>query len=224
MDSKVSKAFNEAAEKYDIQRKCLIPMMDLFYKTGAELVGLKNRTGKILDLGAGTGLFTKYVIEKYPKADYILVDIAEQMLDTAKERFSEFQNVKFKVQDYRKGMPQEKYDAIISSLSIHHLESTEKDTLYRNIYNVLNEDGVFINADQVKGEDEESEKIVKGYHVNHIKNCSLSEEEKEKTYERMALDKMDTMTDQINMLKNAGFKSVDIYYKYYNFVVFRAKK
>ena len=32
------------------------------------------------------------------------------------------------------------------------------------------------------------------------------------------------MSVQINMLKEVGFKSVDIYYKYYNYVVFRARK
>ncbi len=224
MDTRVSKIFNEVSEKYDIQRKSLIPMMEVFYGTGAELVKLKNKNGKILDLGAGTGLFTKYVIKDYPEAHYRLIDIAEEMLDVAKQRFSEFENVKFKVQDYRKDIGEDSYDVIISSLSIHHLSSEEKEKVYKNIYNALDKDGIFINADQVKGEDEESEKLVKGYHVEHIKNCTLSEEDKEKTYKRMELDKMDTMTDQIKMLKNAGFKSVDVYYKYYNFIVFRAEK
>ena len=66
MDNRISDAFNNVAEKYDEQRRMLIPLMDIFYGTGAELVKINNNKGKILDLGAGTGLFTKYVIEKYP--------------------------------------------------------------------------------------------------------------------------------------------------------------
>lgn len=220
----MSKMFNSAAEKYDMQRKALIPLMDIFYGTAVELVKINNEKGKILDLGAGTGLLTELVIKKYPNAEYTLVDIAKEMLAIAKERFESFDNVSFNVEDYRDRISGGKYDAIISSMSIHHLDSLEKRNLYKNIFNSLEDCGVFINADQVEGEDCESEEIVKEYQLSYIENCSLSREEKDKTYKRIKLDKMDKASVQISMLKEAGFKSVDIYYKYYNYVVFRARK
>ena len=224
MDKNIKRAFNSAAEKYDIQRSELIPLINIFYGTAVELIDISNEYGKILDLGAGTGLLTEWIMKKYPKADYTLIDISEAMLEAAEKRFNGIENIKFKVEDYRNGITGGKYDAIVSSLSIHHLNSDEKKKLYKSIYDSIEQNGVFINADQVKGEDDESEKIVRGYQLNHIRNCSLSAEEKDKTFDRIKLDKMDTMTDQINMLKEAGFKSVDIYYKYYNFVVFGAIK
>lgn len=224
MNKLVSKIFNSAAEKYDMQRNELIPLMDTFYGTAVSLVKINNEMGKILDLGAGTGLLTEMVIKKYPNAEYTLVDIAEEMLAIAKERFEALENVSFNVEDYRDGISGGKYEAIISSLSIHHLDSYEKKNLYKNIFNILEDGGVFVNADQVKGEDCESEEIVKEYQLSYIENCSLSREEKDETYGRIKLDKMDKMSAQINMLKEVGFKSVDIYYKYYNYVVFRARK
>lgn len=223
MKEEVARTFNSVADKYDMQRDKLIPLMDIFYGTAVDLVKISNN-GTILDLGAGTGLLTKWVVEKYPNAKYTLVDIADEMLEIAKQRFKGFNNITFKIEDYRYGIHGEKYNAIISSMSIHHLDSDEKRNLYKDIFNALEDGGIFINADQVKGEDEESEEIVKGYQLNHIENCSLSREEKDNTYERIKLDKMDKMSDQINMLKEAGFKSVDIYYKYYNYIVFRASK
>ena len=224
MNKSVAKIFNSAAEKYDMQRNELIPLMDIFYSTAVELVKINNEKGNILDLGAGTGLLTKLVIKKYPNAKYTLVDIADEMLDIAKERFETLDNISFNVEDYRVGISGGKYEAIISALSIHHLDSYEKRDLYNNIFNMLEEGGVFINADQVKGEDCDSEEIVKEYQLSYIENCSLLREEKDETYGRIKLDKMDKMSTQINMLKEAGFKSVDIYYKYYNYVVFRARK
>lgn len=224
MNKLVSRIFNSAAEKYDMQRNQLIPLMDTFYGTAVELVKINNETGKILDLGAGTGLLTELVIKKYPNAEYTLVDIAEEMLAIAKERFEILDNVSFNVEDYRDGISGGKYEAIISSLSIHHLDSYEKKSLYKNIFNILEDGGVFVNADQVKGEDCESEEIVKEYQLSYIESCSLSRKEKDETYGRIKLDKMDKMSVQINMLKEVGFKSVDIYYKYYNYVVFRARK
>jgi tRNA (cmo5U34)-methyltransferase len=224
MNKSVARIFNSAAKKYDIQRNELIPLMNIFYDTAVELVKINNEKGKILDLGAGTGLLTELVIKKYPNAECTLVDIAEEMLDVAKERFESLDNVSFNVEDYRDGISGGKYEAIISSMSIHHLDSNEKRNLYKNIFNVLEDGGVFVNADQVKGEDCESEEIVKEYQLSHIENCSLSREEKDKTYDRIKLDKMDKMSVQIDMLKEAGFKSVDVYYKYYNYVVFGARK
>lgn len=224
MDKRVASIFNSSAEKYDMQRSILIPLMDIYYGTAVEVTEIKNEDGKILDLGAGTGLLTKFLLKKYPKANYTLVDIADGMLDIARERFSGFDNINFKVEDYREGITGGNYEAIISSMSIHHLDSNEKSQLYKNIYNSLEDNGVFVNADQVKGEDDEAESITKGYQLNYIENCSLSREEKDKTYERIKLDKMDKMSDQIQMLKDAGFKSVDIYYKFYNYIVFRARK
>lgn len=224
MDKLMTKVFNSAAEKYDMQRNELIPLMNIFYGTAVELTNINNDNGRILDLGAGTGLLTEKVIKKYPNAEYTLVDIADGMLEVAKERFKGRDNINFKVEDYRNGINGGKYDAIISSMSIHHLDSNEKKRLYKNIFNSLKEGGVFVNADQVKGEDYQSEEIVKGYQLSYIENCSLSREEKDKTYERIGLDKMDKMSDQINMLKEVGFKSADVYYKCYNYTVFRTGK
>ncbi|MEQ8199172.1 MAG: methyltransferase domain-containing protein [Clostridiaceae bacterium] len=224
MGNSVAAVFNLSAERYDMQRNELIPLMNTFYGTAAELVKINKDIGSILDLGAGTGLLTEWVMKKYPKAEYTLVDIADGMLDIAKERFKGASNISFKIEDYRTGISGGKYDAIVSAMSIHHLESDEKRQLYKNIYDSLKDGGVFINADQVKGEDYESEEIVKGYQLDYIENCSLSREEKDKTYDRIKLDKMDTMIDQMCMLKEAGFRSVDIYYKYYNYIVFRAGK
>lgn len=130
-----------------MQRKELIPLIDIFYGTTVELVKINNESGKILDLGAGTGLLTEWVIKKYPKAEYKLVDIADEMLEIAKERFNGFDNVNFEVEDYRGGISGGKYEAIISSMSIHHLDSNEKNGLYKNIFNELKDGGVFINAD-----------------------------------------------------------------------------
>lgn len=219
MDKEVANVFNSSAEKYDAQRNELIPLMKYYYDTAVEQINIKHDNGKILDLGAGTGLLTKWTKKKYPDANYTLVDISDEMLKVARERFKGTENIEFKVEDYRNGISGGKYEAVISALSIHHLNSGEKKKLYKNIYESLEDGGVFVNADQVKGEDFDSENIVKGYQLSYIENCSLSREEKDKTYDRIKLDKMDTMSDQIEMLREAGFKSVDIYYKYYNYIV-----
>lgn len=113
--------------------------MNVFYGTAVELTKINNYKGRILDLGAGTGLLTEWIIKKYPKAEYTLVDIADGMLDVAKERFKGLDNISFKVEDYWNGISGGKYDAIISSMSIHHLDINEKKELFKSIFNSLEE-------------------------------------------------------------------------------------
>ena len=80
----VANQFNKIAEKYDSQRKDLIPAFDDFYKTAINSIHLKNPNPNVLEIGTGTGLLTKMFLEKYPNARMDLVDIAKDMLDIAK--------------------------------------------------------------------------------------------------------------------------------------------
>ena len=75
--------FNENAEKYDKIRKLIIPCFDDLYDITKNLADSKKDKPKILDLGAGTGLLTKYLFEKYPEAEFTLLDMSEEMLKVA---------------------------------------------------------------------------------------------------------------------------------------------
>ncbi len=106
-----------------------------------------------MDLGAGTGLFSKHVLEKYPQANFVLYDLADKMLEVAKDRFqSTPAQFEYVVGDYRTLQVTHDFDLVISSLSIHHLTDDEKQDLFRSIYGVLRKPGLFINIDQIRGE------------------------------------------------------------------------
>ena len=54
--------FNEVSQTYDQQRKKLIPCFDDFYDIAVALAELENDTPTILDLGAGTGLLSSFIL------------------------------------------------------------------------------------------------------------------------------------------------------------------
>ena len=114
----VKEQFDQISKKYDSQRRVLIPCYDNFYSIAVEWLHFNTATPKILDLGAGTGIFSQFVLEKYPQADITLLDFSEQMLSVARERFKDIKNVSFQVADMMTFKPQQKYDAVISSLAI----------------------------------------------------------------------------------------------------------
>jgi tRNA (cmo5U34)-methyltransferase len=224
MNKSVESVFNNAAADYDRQRRKLIPCFDDFYGIATSLAVSKSDAPSILDLGAGTGLFSSYIISLYPDSKLTLVDFSEAMLSKARERFSGMSNIKYIAADYLAYEFNETYDIIISALSIHHLSGDEKRALYKKCFGLLNPQGVFINADQVLGETEYLENLYRSDWSNKIEASGLSREELDSAYERVKADKMSNLHDQLEWLKSSGFSDVDCVYKYYSFVVLTGRK
>ncbi|WNR42134.1 class I SAM-dependent methyltransferase [Paenibacillus roseipurpureus] len=217
--------FDEVAQKYDSQRRKLIPCFDDFYNTAASLVRLEGKAPRILDLGAGTGLFSSYMIPMYPQAQLTLVDLSSGMLDIAKERFAHAEaETRFVTADYSTFEDSEPFDAVISSLSIHHLEDEAKQALFHRIHQWLKPGGLFVNADQVLGATPFLDGLYRTDWEAKIEATDLSQEALQAAYERTKLDRMAPLTSQLGWLCDAGLIEVDCVYKSYNFVVMFAKK
>lgn len=216
--------FNENAEDYDKIRRQIIPCFDDLYEITQYLASSKKETPKILDLGAGTGLLTKYLKNKYRKAQFTLIDISEEMLKISRNRFRGQENFKYVVADYCEYDFSDLFDIIVSSLSIHHLEDRDKKKLYKKVYDTLNKDGVFLNADQVIGSTADIDKSYQRNWMEKIEQNKFTGPQKDMVMERMKFDKPATLEDNLKWLQNSGFKDVDVYYKYFNFCIFYGKK
>jgi tRNA (cmo5U34)-methyltransferase len=189
----LKKQFNEVAQNYDKQREKLIPCFEDFYKVATALTELENDCPTVLDLGAGTGLFSSFILQKYPKAKLTLIDLSEGMLEIAKKRFHNHSDIKYIVSDYTKFEYQERFDLVISSLSIHHLIDSEKKDLYQRVYSIMNNNSIFINADQVLGNTEFLDSLYKSDWRNYIEHSGLDQIEITSAHERTKLDKMTTL-------------------------------
>lgn len=220
----IKKKFNHMAHVYDKQRRWVIPCLDDLYNIIAEVAETDALQPKILDLGAGTGLLTEKMFEKYPNGKFTLLDISEDMLNIARGRFADQTHFKYIVANYLEHEFHEKYDIVISSLSIHHLDHKDKEYLYGYIHKILNKDGIFLNADQVLATSPHNEKMYQKNWKRKINSSKLDEENRLVIYDRMKLDNPALLEDNINWLLKCGFKDVDIFYKYYNFCVMYARK
>ena len=214
--------FNQIAKEYDANRKKFIPCFDDFYGVASDCIDFKGDNPKVLDLGAGTGILSQFLLEKYPNAEIVLIDLAEEMLKEAEKRFEGNDNISFICDDYITHEFNTKFDIIISSLSIHHLTGTEKKVLIEKYYDLLNDGGNFVNADQVLNTNKGVEDYFKSKldeHIGEISEKAYGEAKIRRTY-----DKPSSVDFQLECLKNAGFDRVGIPYKYYVFAVFWAKK
>jgi tRNA (cmo5U34)-methyltransferase len=181
---------------------------------------------EVLDLGAGTGLFSSHVLGKYPHANFVLVDLAEKMLGVARQRFGDDSNqFQFVLGDYRNLEGQAEYDLVISSLSIHHLQDAEKQALFGRIYTVLRKGGLFINIDQIRGETQFLRELYWSHWLEQVRLSGFPEERIQESIDRRTTyDKEARLEEQVGWLKSSGFQNVDCVYKNFFVGVFLGMK
>lgn len=221
----IEKQFNLIAEEYDSNRRKFIPCFDDYYENTTKLIVSNiEKPKRILDLGAGTGLLSYFWYQHYPTSEYVLVDIADEMLNIARKRFDGIDNVSYQIMDYSNGLPNGKFDIISSALSIHHLENEDKKKLFAQIYDKLPSGGLFINYDQFCAGQTEMDKWFNSYWESQLEHSGLTDKDIELWKERRKLDKECSVEEEIEMLCKYNFKNVKCVYSYQKFSVIVAIK
>jgi len=223
----VGQAFDQSVEYYDNWMKLALPSYDEIFSVALELLPFgETETVEVLDLGAGTGLFSEHIIGKYPRAVFVLYDLAPKMLEIARERFKQYpKQFEFVVTDYRDFHSIRRYDLVISSLSIHHLIDSEKKNLFGQVYRSLKNGGVFINVNQIKGPTPDMQDLYWTNWLKKVREKGAAEEQIQASIERrMKYDQDALLGDQLRWLSNAGFVNVDCVYKNYFIGVFFGRK
>ncbi|MBF0611793.1 MAG: methyltransferase domain-containing protein [Magnetococcales bacterium] len=218
--------FNKHASHYDQTRRLLIPPYESFYGTLLQLLlNHPKPLQKVLDMGAGTGLLAEMVLSVLPDAHVTLLDISEEMLAISRQRFAnQPQSVSFQVGDYAQTPLAGPYDAIVSALSIHHVEGEGKLQVFRQCWQALCEGGIFINADQVLGSQPAVEEHYRKNWLQRVRQAGVSEETLAAAQERMLADRMSPLEDQLTWMQEAGFVDVHCWFKDFSFVVYSGSK
>ncbi len=209
----IEEQFNLIAEEYDSGRRKFIPCFDDYYKkTTAFASSFIGTPCRILDLGSGTGLLAMYYFHHFPNAEYILADMAEDMLKVARKRFEDVHNIDYSVMDYTKELPAGNFDLVVSALSIHHLENEQKQELFSRLKEKITPGGWFINYDQFCCDSSVMDNITNQYWRNNLYRSGLSEAELTRWQERQKLDRECSVNEEIAMLKKSGFKNIECIY------------
>ena len=217
--------FNLIAKEYDSKREIFIPCFQDFYEGATDFILSNYREAKnVLDLGAGTGLLTKFWYQQLQNARFTLVDVAEDMLDVARLRFGGDNRVQYLVDDYTQGLPDSDFDVVISALSIHHLDDQEKKTLFEDIYKRLPKGGMLVNYDQFSAGDATLNEWYDKTWISKLRQCNLTERDIELWKQRRLLDKECSVEAEVDMLKNSRFDIVKCVYSNQKFAVIVAIK
>ena len=221
----IEKQFNLVAAEYDRNRRKFIPCFDDFYGNTTKFLAANIAEPKrILDLGAGTGLLSYFWLQQFPSSEFVLVDIADDMLEIARKRFSEIDHVSCQKMDYVKNFPKGSFDAVISALSIHHLENEDKRDLFGKIYDLLPDGGLLVNYDQFCACDPKLDRWYDFYWESQLASRGLTDHDLALWQKRRKLDRECSVEQEVEMLYQSKFKTVKCVYTFQKFSVIAAIK
>jgi tRNA (cmo5U34)-methyltransferase len=157
---------------------------------------------RVLDLGTGDGRLLAHLKRFHPEIAGVGLDLSEAMLDAARERFADDERVEFLQQDLAEPLPAlGRFDAVVSSFAIHHLEHDRKRSLYGEVFDLLAPGGVFANF----------EHVASPTHRLHLSFYAAIGEPIEN--EDPSNHLLDVQT-QLEWLRDLGFDDVDCYWKW----------
>jgi tRNA (cmo5U34)-methyltransferase len=209
--------FDATAATYDRDRMKLIPAHEAFY--AAALEQIPTDATRIVELGAGSGLFSAMIRAAFPKAHLHLIDFSQPMLDLARQRLGESPNLTYVLADYTTEPLPTPCDAVISALSIHHLEDEQKRVILPLIFAALRPGGLFINADHIAGPTPELENLYQQRWLNDVRALGATEQQVSDSLYRQQEDRRTPVEPQLAWLRDTGFTDVDCWYKVSSFAV-----
>jgi len=157
---------------------------------------------RILDLGTGDGRLLALLQIDRREMHGVGLDFSELMLKAARKRFADDERIELVDHDLAKPLPAlERFDAVVSSMAIHHLAHERKRSLYGEVFDLLKPCGVFANF----------EHVASPTHRLHLAFFAAIGEPLE---DEDPSDRLLDVESQLLWLRQLGFDDVDCYWKW----------
>ncbi|MFI5053739.1 MAG: methyltransferase domain-containing protein [Acidimicrobiia bacterium] len=165
--------------------------------------------GRVLDLGTGDGRLAALVLDAYPASTVTCVDASPPMLEAAATRFASDSRVTLVAHDFEQELPfNSPFDAIVSSLAIHHVDDERKRTLYAEIARLLAPGGVFCNLEIVASPSQ-------ALHDQWRDEMGAQDDPS---------DVLRDMTSQLEWIEESGLSNVDCIWKWRALALMRGER
>ncbi len=184
--------------------------------------------GLLVDLCCGEGLLSRALLERFPQARVLALDLSPAMLAQARVTCAgasdRFATRPFDLADRSWRVFSEPVRAFVSSLAIHHLDGGGKRQLYRDLAAALAPGGALVIADLVLPATPAAQALAAKAWDDAVRRRSLELSGGLGPYERFRemqwnlwaetepdpIDKPSTLLDQLRWLEEAGLTGVDV--------------
>ena len=183
----------------------------------------------IYDLGCSTGT-TMMNLDKVidPKIRFVGIDNSDEMLKSCKKNLKSAgitRDIDLVKADINNGVLLENPSVVILCLTLQFVRPLYREKLLKSIYDQLHENGALIMIEKVLGEATLFNRMFIKYYYDFKQANNYSQTEIAK--KREALENVlipYKLKENEDMLKDCGFKHIEVFFKWYNFSGFVAMK
>jgi SAM-dependent methyltransferase len=181
-----------------------------------------------LDLGAGTGAASRAILRLHPRSTAILADFSSEMMAAGEREMRPFAG-RYRYVEFDMSAGQwpvaipAALDAVVTSMCVHHLPDERKQGLFAEIFDHLLPGGWYFNYDPVSTGDPVVEATWE--RVNDHDDPEAASKRLHRTPQQQArydnhVRYIIPLTQQLDYLRSAGFRGVDVYWKQLDWVIY----
>ncbi len=211
--------------EYDSQIKRTLPFYEEMFQQIVDIISLLDlQSIKWLDVGCGTGKMARTALEIFEIEKMLCIDVEQEMIKRA-ESFCDEENVEFLQSDIRELPYQEIFDVVTAVQVNHYFKKAERMAAIKKCYSVLKDDGIYISFENFAPDSEEGARLyLERWRQFQIVN-GKSKVEVDLHIERYSRDYFPvTISESIELLKECGFRMVEILWVSYMQVGILARK
>ncbi len=187
-------------DEYDDRIRTFIPHYDEMLDAAASSLSGAERL--VVDLGVGTGGLSERCLQRAPRARILGVDTDPGMLEPAAIRLGK--RAAFVVGSFlREPIPS--CDAVVGSLSLHHVRTREaRRRLYARLLSALRRGGVLVSADCYPSRDRSDAARQRDEWVGHMRRTYSAAQTRRYLAQWAEEDVYVPLRDEIALLERAG--------------------
>lgn len=225
-NSNVESFFDTLSEEYTTAIERCFPRYREMLCVLLDYLPKPRQLASILELGCGTGNLTVLLRDICPAAEIEVVDLSGESLAICRSRIGSDARFRYEQRDFRElDFASGSFDLVVSSIAIHHLRPAEKRSLFQQIHGWLRPQGIFTYADQFRGATDD----LYARHIANWKTQSLAAGSTPEEFEmwmqhQRESDYHDTLQDQLDWIRDAGFPIVDCQWRFLLWSVVQARK
>jgi tRNA (cmo5U34)-methyltransferase len=154
---------SQRVKTYDADMELMHPNRSKMVQVALEVLPFPRTAAlRAIDLGIGTGYFTECFLNKFQNSRVVGIDGAPAMIELAKARLKSSESrLEFVIGDFRRlqelAAGAGTLDVIFSAYALHHLSRVDKETVLRQVVELLASGGWFVNADLIVADSAELE-------------------------------------------------------------------
>lgn len=196
-------------------------MRDAVYRLGTSV--LKDDDW-IIDLGSSRGEAVARLIER-TKCRATLVEVSEPMREVLRTRFKDDDRVRVRSLDLRHSFPEHEAGLILSVLTLMFIPINYRQRVIQRAYDALRPGGAFIVVEKLLGQSADLDfKFQTFYHaLKHDSGYDYESIDRKAASLEGVLVPV-TAAWNIELLRQAGFRQIDCFWRWFNFGGFIAIK